>query len=81
MPFDRLLLRYSDGYNEWRQPPTVPDVGTTVRRGDHEWVVTEIENTTEDLAVAILKRVPKTPAATPDPSRVAFHPVVWSYRR
>jgi hypothetical protein len=60
MPFDRLLLRYSDGYNEWRQPPTVPDVGTTVRRGDHEWVVTEIENTTEDLAVAILKRVPKT---------------------
>jgi hypothetical protein len=31
-----------------------------VRRGDHEWVVTEIENTTEDLAVAILKRVPKT---------------------
>ena len=61
MPSERLLLRYSDGTNEWRSPPTVPDVGSTVRRGDHEWIVVEVESTTDELAVAILKRVPTTP--------------------
>ena len=39
----------------------MPDVGLIVRRGDQEWVVAEIEDTADDLAVAILKRVPNTP--------------------
>ena len=61
MPSDRLILRFADGTSEWRQPTTVPEVGSTLHRGDQEWVVTEIESTTDELAVAILRRVPKGP--------------------
>ena len=61
MQTERLLLRFPDGTNEWRAPPTMPDVGLIVRRGDQEWVVAGIEDTADDLAVSILKRVPKTP--------------------
>jgi hypothetical protein len=70
VPSDRIILRFSDGTSEWRQPTTVPEVGSTVTRGDQEWVVTEIESTTDELAVAILKRAPKQPrpAAEDEPA-------------
>lgn len=62
MPSERLILRFSDGTSEWRQPAAnVPEVGSTLQRGDQEWVVTEIESETDDLTVAILKRAPKQP--------------------
>jgi hypothetical protein len=59
----RLLLRYSDGTNERREPPTVPDLGAIVRRAGQEWVVASIE-TDGDNMVAVLRRVPKQPDLT-----------------
>jgi hypothetical protein len=59
MQTGRLLLRYSDGTNEWRAPPTVPDLGAIIRRAGHEWVVASIETDNEDVIVAVLRRAPK----------------------
>jgi hypothetical protein len=60
----RLLLRYSDGTSEWRDPPTVPDVGTLLNRVGQEWVVASIEADSDDITVAVLRRAPKTAQLT-----------------
>ena len=56
---ERLLLRYSDGTNEWRDPPTVPNLGAVVRHAGQQWIVAAIENES-DVTIAILRRAPKT---------------------
>jgi hypothetical protein len=71
MQTGRLLLRYSDGTNEWREPPTVPEPGTVVRRAGQQWVVDSIETENDDVTVAVLRREPR-----PRPVSVAQPEVV-----
>jgi hypothetical protein len=55
----RVLLRYTDGTCEWREPPTVPELGATIRRAGHEWLVASIEDLSDGVTVAVLRREPK----------------------
>lgn len=61
---DRLLLRFSDGTSEWQTPGTVPEVGAIVRRGGQEWIVASIDADTQDAAVVLLRRAPRTAVST-----------------
>jgi hypothetical protein len=63
MPPTRLLFRYSDGIKEWRDPPTVPDLGETLVRRDQEWIVSWIERDSDDTTIVALKRAPNTEQA------------------
>jgi len=54
----RLILRFSDGTSESRQPATVPELGAVVRRGGQDWVVASID-TDSDVTVVELRRAPK----------------------
>jgi hypothetical protein len=64
MKIDRLLLRFSDGTSEWQTPGTVPEVGAIVRRGGQEWIVASIDADTQDAAVVLLRRAPRTDVST-----------------
>ena len=39
----RVRLHYSDGQTAWRNPPTVLEIGTEVRRGGRTWIVASIQ--------------------------------------
>jgi hypothetical protein len=64
MRVERLLLQYSDGGCEWRQPATVPDVGEIITRAGQRWIVASIDSDTEDMTVVVLRRAPKAPELT-----------------
>ena len=51
---ERVRLHYSDGSTEWRQPPTVPEIGTVLTRGGKRWIVATIEQD-DDLATIVLR--------------------------
>lgn len=59
MRSDRLLLRYSDGTSEWRDPPTVPSLGSIIRRAGQEWTVAAIDTDEENVTIVALRRSPK----------------------
>jgi hypothetical protein len=67
----RLLLKYSDGSTEWRMPPTVPEIGDTVRRSGNTWIVTELDLKTDGVIVAMLRRVSSTAETTVGQAEVA----------
>jgi hypothetical protein len=67
----RLLLRYTDGTCEWREPPTVPELGTTIRRAGQEWLVASIEDLSDDVTLAVLRREEKPRPVTDAQPEVA----------
>lgn len=71
MRVERLLLKYSDGSCEWRQPAIVPDVGTIIRRAGQQWIVASIQTGTEDMTVVVLRRAPRAPDLTDAQPEVA----------
>ena len=58
MPSDLLLLRFSDGESEWRQPAEAPEIGSRMTRRQQDWIVTSIEADGHDVATVVhLSRV------------------------
>ena len=68
---ERVRLHYSDGSTEWRQPPTVPEIGTVVRRAGKTWVVASIAQE-GDVATIVLRRVEATDAPRQPEAREFF---------
>jgi hypothetical protein len=58
---ERVRLHYSDGQTEWRNPPTVLEIGTEVRRGGRTWIVASIQPE-EDVVTIMLRRFDGTDA-------------------
>jgi hypothetical protein len=52
-------------------PPTVPEIGDTVRRSGNTWIVTELDLKTDGVIVAMLRRVSSTAETTVGQAEVA----------